>query len=155
MHSFNKNLDYYRKLIVEHYSNPKNKGFKNLPNSLTYHQTSDSCVDNFHVEIFIKDTMITSARFTGIGCAISMAAIDLFCILIEGKTIPQIKEIINNYQAMLSEKQFNDKIIENMIAFKNVPRQRNRIKCALISINGINKLIGESDCEKYGYKHQR
>lgn len=50
---------------------------------------------------------------------------------------------------MLSEKQFNDKIIENMIAFKNVPRQRNRIKCALIGINGINKII-EKECEKNG-----
>lgn len=148
MNSFNNNQDYYRKLIVEHYSKPKNKGFKNLPNSLTYHQTSNSCVDNFHVEIFIKNNIITSARFTGVGCAISTAAIDLFCILIEGKTIPQVKEIINNYQAMLAEKKFNDKIIENMIAFKNVPRQRNRIKCALIGINGINKLIG-SDYEKY------
>lgn len=141
MHSFNNNFDYYRKLIVNHYSNPKNKGFKNLANSLTYHQSSESCVDDFHLQIFIKNKVIISARFIGIGCAISTAATDLFCILIEGKTIEQIKEITNNYRAMLAEKEFNEKIIENMIAFKNVPRQRNRIKCALIGIDGINKLI--------------
>lgn len=145
MNSFNTNPDYYRKLIVEHYSNPQNKGFKNLPNSLTYQQISDSCVDNFRVEILITNEIISSARFIGIGCAISTAATDIFCLLIEGKTIAKIKLIISNYHAMLAEKKFNSNIIENMIAFKNVPRQRNRIKCALIGIDAINKLIRSDD----------
>jgi len=141
MHSFNDNLDYYRKLIVNHYSNPTHQGFTNNINSLIYQQSSASCVDNFQVEIVISNNIVTSARFMGTGCAIATAATDLFCNLIEGKTNLQIKIIINNYELMLAKNKFDNNIIANLIAFKNVSRQPNRIKCALIGINGIKKIL--------------
>lgn len=141
MHSFNDNLDYYRKLIVNHYINPTHHGFTNNINSLIYQQSSASCVDNFQVEIVISNNIVTSARFMGTGCAIATAATDLFCNLIEDKTNSQIKIIINNYELMLAKKQFDNNIIANLIAFKNVSRQPNRIKCALIGIIGIKKIL--------------
>jgi len=141
MLSFNENQTYFRKLIVNHYSNPTHKGFTNMANSLTYHQASASCADDFQVEIVINNQIINSARFIGFGCAIATAAIDIFCELIENKTIAAIKLIIANYQAMLNQAIFKESVIGQMIAFKNVPRQRNRIKCALIGIEGINKLL--------------
>ncbi|WP_308150137.1 iron-sulfur cluster assembly scaffold protein [Spiroplasma sp. AdecLV25b] len=141
MNSFNDNQDYFRKLIVNHYSKPTNKGLIDNGNCLTYHQASKSCVDDFHVQVLIENKTVVTARFDGVGCAISTAAVDIFCNLIENKPISDIKNIISNYQAMLNSQPFNVNFIKNLVAFTNVPRQRNRIKCALLGVEGISKLL--------------
>lgn len=141
MNSFNDNQDYFRKLIVNHYNKPTNKGLIDNADSVTYHQTSQSCVDDFHVQVLIKNKIVVIARFVGIGCAISTAALDIFCNLIENKSINDIKTIITNFQAMLYSQKFDVLLIKNLVAFTNVPKQRNRIKCALLGVEGINNLL--------------
>lgn len=141
MNSFNDNQYYFRKLIVSHYSKPTNKGLIENIDSLVYHQASKSCVDDFHVQVLIENKIVVIARFVGVGCAISTAALDIFCNLIENKPISEIKTIISNYQAMLDSQTFNANLIKNLIAFTNVPRHRNRIKCALLGVEGISKLL--------------
>ncbi|WP_342276888.1 iron-sulfur cluster assembly scaffold protein [Spiroplasma endosymbiont of Nebria brevicollis] len=141
MNSFNDNQDYFRKLIVSHYSKPTNKGLIDNANCLTYHQASKSCVDDFYVQVLIENKIVVIARFVGVGCAISTAAVDIFCNLIANKPISDIRNIISNYQAMLNSQPFDANVIKDLVAFTNVPRQRNRIKCALLGIEGISKLL--------------
>lgn len=141
MNSLDKNNEYYRQLIVQHYSNPINKGLLKTKNSFSFHHYSNSCVDDFYIELTFNKNIIVSARFEGIGCAISTAAIDIFALLIINKTIDEVLLINKNYQAMLLNQKYNEKIIQDLVVFKNVLKQPSRIKCALIISESISEIF--------------
>lgn len=131
----------YRQLIVNHYSNPVTKGLLKTKDSLVFHHNYNNCVDDFYLELtFIQDKII-NARFEGVGCAISTSAIDIFNLLIVNQKINQVKVINDNYQAMLQGKTYQQKVLQDLVAFKNVLKQPNRIKCALIISEAITEIF--------------
>ncbi|MGL5268486.1 MAG: iron-sulfur cluster assembly scaffold protein [Spiroplasma sp.] len=136
-----KDNNYYRQLIVNHSSNPINKGLLKTKNSFVFHHYSNSCVDDFYFSLIFNKNTITNARFEGIGCAISTAAIDIFASLVTNKTIKQVVIINSNYQNMLVGKKYDEKILNDLIAFKNVFKQPSRIKCALIVSESISEIF--------------
>lgn len=133
--------NYYRQLIVKHYSAPENKGLLKTKNSLTFHHFSNSCVDDFFVELTFEHNQIVTARFEGIGCAISTAAIDMFCSIVKNNDINFVKRLSKNYQLMLSNQEFNEELIAELLAFKNVLKQPHRIRCALIISESIDEIF--------------
>lgn len=141
MNSLNKNNDYYRQLIVDHYSNPVNKGLLKNKNSLVFHHSSNSCVDDFYLELTFANNKVTSAKFDGIGCAISTASIDIFASLMTNKTIAEVRKINENYQKMLKAEKYQENLLSNLLAFSNVLKQPNRIRCALIISEAIDEIF--------------
>lgn len=131
----------YRQLIVNHYSNPVSRGLLKTKASFVFHHDRNSCVDDFYLELTFKQNTIINARFAGIGCAISTAAIDIFNTLMINQTITEVKIINNNYQAMLQGKNYHEKLLQELVAFKNVLKQPNRIKCALIISEAIEEIF--------------
>ena len=67
--------------------------------------------------------------------------------LLIGKTIDEANEIIQNYYAMIDEKPYNEDLLQEAIAFHNVGKQANRIKCATIGWRGVEAIINGSDGE--------
>lgn len=141
MNSSIKDNNYYRQLVVERYSNPVNKGLLKAKNSLIFHHFSNSCVDDFFVELTFNQNTVSDARFEGLGCAISTAAIDIFASLIKDKTIAEVVVINENYNAMLQGKNYQANQIADLIAFQNVLKQPNRIKCALIISESVQAIL--------------
>ena len=66
-------------------------------------------------------------------------------IPLKGKTTSEALEIINNYLSMVDEKEYDEEMLEELIAFRTVSKQANRIKCATIGIKGFVQLIEESE----------
>ena len=62
-----------------------------------------------------------------------------------GKTIEEAQEIIENYMNMIYEREYDEEMLEEAIAFKNTYKQANRIKCATLSWNGLVELIKERE----------
>ena len=84
-------------------------------------------------------------RFDGVACTISTASTSMMSDLLIGKTVEEAKEIINEYFNMIENKEYDgDKLIE-AVAFKNVYKQANRIKCATIGWNAIKEMLEESE----------
>ena len=46
---------------------------------------------------------------------------------------------------MVDEREYDEDMLEELIAFKTVSKQANRIKCATIGIKGFVQLIEESE----------
>lgn len=65
--------------------------------------------------------------------------------LVIGKTKEEAKRIIENYMNMIYERDYDEDLLEEAIAFKNTHKQANRIKCATLGWNGLVKLIEESE----------
>ena len=64
--------------------------------------------------------------------------------LLKGKTILEAQEIIDNYMAMVDEEAYDEELLDEAIAFQNVGKQANRIKCATIGWNGIQEILNDT-----------
>ncbi len=130
-------------IIMEHYQNPINK---NTIEDEKYQKTninSETCIDNIDLYILFEDDKIKDIHFNGEACAISTASSSIMIKLLIGKTINEVKELINNYYNMINEKDYNGEILEEANCFEDIYKQKNRIGCATIPWSGIEKAIEE------------
>ncbi len=139
--SFTNDLNILRQIIMDHYEYPRNRMLKDEDGYEKVHMASESCVDDITVQVKIKDNLIEDVCFDGTACTITTASTSIMSELVKGKTIEEAKEIIDNYMAMIEEKSYDEEILEEAIAFKNVSKQANRIKCATIGWNALAQLI--------------
>lgn len=137
-----------RSIIMDHYEYPRNHGLTEDEAYLKKHMASESCIDDIHVQAKIVDGVVEDIRFDGIACTISTASTSIMSELLKGKSIEDAKEIINNYYQMIDQKDYDDAMLDEAIAFHNVGKQANRIKCATIGWKAIESLIEESEATK-------
>lgn len=130
-----------RQIIMDHYNKPSNKGFKGLDGYEKVRKDSETCIDDITVEMKIEDGIIKDVNFDGVACTISTSSTDIMASLLENKTTSEAKEIIKNYYAMVKEQPFDENVLGELVAFKNVSKQANRIKCATIGIEAMDELI--------------
>ena len=109
---------------------------------------SDSCIDDITVQLDVQDEVIRDVRFDGVACAISTASTSMMGDLLIGKTIAEAKKIIDEYFKMIENKEYDADMLEEAVAFKNVYKQANRIKCATIGWNAMNELLEKKEDEK-------
>lgn len=130
-----------KNIILEHYQNPINKGIKDDKGYYRVNMNSETCIDNLDFILKIDDNIITDARFDGEACAISTAASSIMINMVIGKTINEVLDIINNYENMIEEKEYNKDILGEANAFDEIYKQANRKKCALLPFLGIKKIL--------------
>ena len=119
-----------RQIIMDHYESPRNHGLVNDDNYKSVNMDSETCIDNIDIQALIEDNVIKDIRFDGEACAICTASTSIMSELLIGKTIDEANKIIENYQNMIYEKDYDPEIIEEAIVFMNTHKQANRIKCA-------------------------
>ena len=123
-----------RDIIMDHYQYPRNKHpLVEDPQYKSKHMASDSCIDDITVQAKFKDGTIEDVAFDGVACAISTSATDIMSDLVKDKTIEEAQKIIDNYMAMVDEKEYDEDLLDEAVAFQNVGRQANRIKCATLA----------------------
>ena len=112
---------------------------------LQKHMASESCIDDIHVQTLIEDGKIKDIRFDGVACTISTASTSIMSELLQGKTIAQANHIIEEYFAMIDQKEYDEELLQEAIAFQNVGKQANRIKCATIGWKAMKEMLEESE----------
>lgn len=127
---------------MDHYENPRNKRTVNDARYLKTRMNSESCIDDFEIQVLIENNIIRDFCFDGIGCTISTASTSILSELVIGKTTQEALEIIQNYENMIHEESFQPDLLEEANVFKDVSKQANRIKCATIGFHGLKELIG-------------
>ena len=140
--------NFLRELVLDHYKYPHNHGLVAGDGYISKHMASDSCIDDITVQLDVQDEVIRDVRFDGVACAISTASTSMMGDLLIGKTIAEAKKIIDEYFKMIENKEYDDDMLEEAVAFKNVYKQANRIKCATIGWNAMNELLEKKEDEK-------
>ena len=136
-----------RQIIMDHYEYPRNHELTKNPEYHEKHMASDSCIDDIYVQSKIKDGVVEDIRFDGEACTISTASTSIMSELLQGKTLAEAKEIIENYFNMIDNKPYDEDLLEEAVAFFNVGKQANRIKCATIGWKAMKQMIEESEDE--------
>lgn len=134
-----------RQIIMDHYEYPRHHHLSGDEGYGSIHMASDSCIDDITVQAKIENGIVTDVNFDGVACTISTASTSIMTELIIGKTIEEAKKIIDEYNLMIEMKQFDEDILQEAVAFHQVGKQANRIKCATIGWKAILQLVEESE----------
>lgn len=132
-----------REIIMDHYSNPRNYREETDSSYKTIFMDSTSCIDKIYVQAKIENNVLIDVCWHGVGCAIAKSSTSIMSELLTGKTVLEAKNIIDNYLAMINEKEYNESLLDEAIVFMNTSKQAARIKCATIGWNGMNQLLEE------------
>ena len=134
-----------REIIMDHYDHPRNRGLVEDETYKKVNMNSDTCIDDLDIQVKFDGDKIADVRYDGEACAICTSSTSIMSELVIGKTKEEAKRIIENYMNMIYERDYDEDLLEEEIAFKNTHKQSNRIKCATLGWNGLVKLIEESE----------
>lgn len=132
-----------RSIILEHYQNPSHKG---LIEDRSYHfcnMNNESCIDEINMMIKIENDKIVDIRFDGEACAICTSATSIMIDTLLGKSLSEVRIILEEYKKMLNEEEYNQEVLEQAAVYEDVAKQPNRKKCALLPWWGIEKILKE------------
>lgn len=129
---FNSNLA--REIIMHHYTKPQFKSKLDSEKEKTFFSTT--CQDKLILKTTYTENILSSAEFDGHGCAVFLAATDLFIKQSLGKNKEEIKKLIQTFtqfvvQDTLSEEQIAS--LGDLWVFFNVKVHLNRTHCALLT----------------------
>ena len=134
-----------RQIIMDHYEYPRNHTLTKEEGYVQKHMASESCIDDIYVQSRIEEGIVKDVRFDGVACTISTASTSIMSELLRGKSIAQAREIIRNYFAMIDQQDYDEALLEEAVAFANVGKQANRIKCATIGWKAMEEMLAESE----------
>ena len=132
-----------RSIILEHYSNPKNKGLIDDDSYIKVNTNNESCIDEINLMVKIDNNIIVDAKFDGEACAICTSSTSIMIETLIGKTVEEAINIYENFNKMISEENYNEDILEQAVAYDDIYKQPNRKKCALLPWWGFEKVINE------------
>lgn len=119
-------MDMYREEILEHWKNPLNFG-QIAGADLVIDQVNPLCGDEVTFYFKIKDNKISQVKFTGNGCAISMASASMLSEKIKNKSVGDLVKITGV------------DVLE-MIGGEVAPA---RLKCAFLSLEAVRKIAAK------------
>ena len=137
-----------REIILDNYQEPYNKGLIEDDNYLRTRTNSESCIDDLNFMMKIEDGIVKDIRFDGEACAISTSATSIMIQTLIGKSVQEVKDILNNYKNMIYEKDYDKDKIGELVVYEEISKQPNRINCALLPLVAVEKMLEELKNEK-------
>ena len=132
-----------KEIIMENYLNPVNRNTISDDRYIKVNSNSETCIDDINLYILFEDNKIKDLHFEGEACAISTSATSIMIKLLIGKTIEEVKELMNNYYNMIDEKEYDEDLLEEACCYDEIYKQQNRKGCATIPWKGIEKAIND------------
>ena len=138
------NLDQlYRRVIMDHYKNPRNKGSIE-DGALTIDMNNPTCGDRIHLTLQVEDGKIQNAKFDGEGCSISMASASMMTQAVKGKTVEEALQLSTTFSEMMLGKDYDDSIeLEDIESLSGVSQFPARIKCATLAWKAMEKGVSQ------------
>ena len=130
-----------RDIILEHYQSPFHKGLVDNDSYIKVNGRNASCVDNIDVMVLLENDVIIDARFDGDACAICTSAASIMLKTLIGKAKEEAKDIINNYNNMINEKEYDSNKLEELNVYDTVYKQPNRKNCALLPFRTMGEIL--------------
>ncbi len=128
----------YRQVIMEHYKNPKNKGFVADPSYLTVHLNNPSCGDELTVQLKVVDHKITDILHQGTGCSICCSSASVMSQTLLNQNTDDAQLIINEFYELIKGYPFNPDILKgDAVVYQGVSQFPARIKCATLAWKAV------------------
>ena len=132
-----------REIIMEHYQNPLNRHAIEDDSYIKVNTSNSSCIDNLDIYIKIENDVIKDIAFTGEACAISISSTSIMIENLIGKTIGEAIVIVDNFENMVNEKAYDEKILKNALVYNEIYKQNSRKTCAFLPYRGIRQALAK------------
>ena len=130
-----------RTIIIENYQNPKNKGLIEDESYDNINTNSESCIDQIDLQIKVENNIVKDIRFDGEACAICTSSTSIMINSLIGKNIKDALEVIDNFENMINEKEYDESILDEAIVYSDIAKQPNRKNCALLTWKGTKEIL--------------
>ncbi|KUP26355.1 Fe-S cluster assembly sulfur transfer protein SufU [Paenibacillus sp. DMB5] len=132
--------DLYRRVIMDHYKNPRNRGsFED--DALKIELNNPTCGDRITLQLKVEDGIVKDARYSGEGCSISMSSASMMTEAVKGQTIGRALELADSFSSLMKGEDADFGDYEDIEALSGVNKFPARIKCATLAWNALRKGI--------------
>lgn len=139
------NPELKKAIILENYQNPHNRGLTHDSSYISINTNSKSCIDEINLELKIEDDIIKDIKFDGEACAICTSSTSIMTTSLIGKTVKEAENIINNFENMIDEKDYDEKILNEAVVYSDISKQPNRKNCALLTWKGVKEVLDKKN----------
>lgn len=91
----------------------------------------------------LNNDIIEDVLFDGEACAICTSATSIWSDILIGKTIDEAKKIVDNYNKMINEEEYDKKTLGNLQVFDEIALQPARKNCALLPCKTVIKILND------------
>ena len=136
----------YQEIILDHGQDPRNFGeCENYNKSAKGH--NPLCGDKVNVTLFLdQDGMIKEIKFSGEGCAISIASASLMTEKLKNKSLNEADKIFNDFTNLVKGQTDELKLLtedDSLYALKGVNASPMRVKCATMAWHTYKSAVNE------------
>ncbi len=139
--------DLYQEIILDHYRNPHN--FGEIQRSCTIvEEDNPTCGDQIKLSLWVDENKtIQDIKFSGQGCAISIASASIMTETVKGKTTDVAKEIADTIITTMRGEGEPDVLDEygDLIALKGVIQFPARVKCATLAWHALEEALQKAE----------
>ncbi|CAM3545877.1 Fe-S cluster assembly sulfur transfer protein SufU [Paenibacillus lupini] len=132
--------DLYRRVIMDHYKNPRNRGTLDAE-SVTINLNNPTCGDRISLQLQVEDGKVIDAKFSGEGCSISLSSASMMTEAVKGKTYDEALNLAERFSGLMKGESVEFDENEDIEALSGVNKFPARIKCATLAWNALRKGI--------------
>ncbi len=123
----------YQEFILDHGKNPRNFRFPD-PSNRSGEGYNPLCGDKIAVALQLDGDVITDIGFQGQGCAISTAAASTMTEEVKGKTVGEVRRMLEHYlRVVRGEEEPDEELLGKLAVFAGVGEFPMRVKCATLA----------------------
>ena len=134
----------YREIVNDHNLHPAHKYDMETPD-IVLRGVNPTCGDDITLMLKIRDDVITEGSFTGGGCAISTASVDMMLDNVIGLKTDQARDLIRRFFGMIDGDITDDRELEalnDVACLKDISHMPARVKCALLGWSTLKEILG-------------
>jgi len=132
--------DLYRRVIMDHYKNPRNRGTLS-EDAVTINLNNPTCGDRIALQLQVVDGKVVDAKYTGEGCSISMSSASMMTEAVKGRSFEEAINMADRFSALMKGEAVEFEENEDIEALSGVNKFPARIKCATLAWNALRKGI--------------
>jgi len=133
----------YRDLILDHYKNPRHSE-KLAGADVRAEGYNPVCGDEIEMELDFDGERLTAIGVRGRGCSISQASASMMADLVEGKTVPEIRDLTEEFKQMMTAPDAPaPEALGDLEALQGVAKFAVRVKCATLAWHTLNEGIDQ------------
>jgi nitrogen fixation NifU-like protein len=133
----------YQDIILDHYKHPHNFG-EGSPLCTDVELENPVCGDHIKLMLYVdKHDIVRDVKFTGSGCAISVASASMMTEEIKGKPVSEARKIIEEVLETMRGEKAPDLLKEHgdLAALQGVIKYPVRVKCATLAWHAVKDAL--------------
>ncbi|MFD2370413.1 Fe-S cluster assembly sulfur transfer protein SufU [Brevibacillus sp. GCM10020057] len=140
--------DLYRRVIMDHYQKPRNRGKLDESDGLIVNLNNPTCGDSISLSLKVAEGKVQDARFLGDGCSISMSSASMMTDAVKGKTVEEALDLAHKFSELMQGKEIDESIdLGDIEALSGVAKFPARIKCATLAWKALEQGIKQAGQE--------